>query len=98
TVTESKLAIAVARQGGLGIIHKNLTPEVQAGEVDKVKRSESGMIANPHTLSPDKHIGEALAVMEKYAISGIPITESGKLVGIITNRDLRFHGRLDLPI
>lgn len=98
TVTESKLAIAVARQGGLGIIHKNLTPEVQAGEVDKVKRSESGMITNPHTLSPDKPIGEALAVMEKYAISGIPITESGKLVGIITNRDLRFHRRLDLPI
>lgn len=98
TVTESKLAIAVARQGGLGIIHKNLTPEIQAGEVDKVKRSESGMITNPHTLSPDKPIGEALAAMEKYSISGIPITESGKLVGIITNRDLRFHRQLDLLI
>ncbi len=98
TVTESKLAIAVARQGGLGIIHKNLSPEVQAGEVDKVKRSESGMITNPHTLSPDKPIGEALAAMEKYSISGIPITEAGKLVGIITNRDLRFHKQLDLLI
>ncbi len=98
TVTESKLAIAVARQGGLGIIHKNLSPETQAGEVDKVKRSESGMITNPHTLSPDKPIGEALAAMEKYSISGIPITEAGKLVGIITNRDLRFHKQLDLLI
>lgn len=98
TVTESKLAIAVARQGGMGIIHKNLAPEIQASEVDKVKRSESGMISNPHTLTADKPIGEALAAMEKYSISGIPITDKGKLIGIITNRDLRFHNELDLKI
>lgn len=98
TVTEYRMAIALARQGGIGIIHKNLSPEVQAAEVDKVKRSESGMIVDPITLPPDRPIGEALQVMKKFAISGIPITESGKLVGIITNRDLRFQNELDLPI
>ncbi|MEW6411853.1 MAG: IMP dehydrogenase [Candidatus Zixiibacteriota bacterium] len=91
TVTEAQLAIALARLGGLGVIHKNMSPERQAGEVDKVKRSESGMIVNPITLPPEKTIGDALEVMKKFAISGIPITEEGRLVGILTNRDLRFH-------
>ena len=98
TVTESRLAIALARQGGMGIIHKNLTADLQASEVDKVKRSESGMIVDPITLPPDCLIGDALAVMKKFSISGIPITENGKLVGILTNRDLRFHKELNLPI
>lgn len=92
TVTESALAIALARQGGLGVIHKNMPPEAQANAVDKVKRSESGMIVDPITLPPDKTIGDALDVMSRFSISGIPITENGKLVGILTNRDLRFHG------
>jgi IMP dehydrogenase len=91
TVTECRLAIAIARQGGLGIVHKNLTPEEQAYEVDKVKRSESGMIVKPVTMTPDRPIGDALKVMKQFSISGIPITEAGKLVGILTNRDLRFH-------
>lgn len=91
TVTESRLAIALARQGGMGVIHKNLPIEVQANEVDKVKRSESGMIVDPITLSADKTVGDALEVMKQFSISGIPITEKGRLVGILTNRDLRFH-------
>ncbi len=91
TVTEYRMGIALARLGGLGIIHKNMSPEYQADEVDKVKRSESGMIVDPVTLPPDRPIGEALAVMERFSISGIPITEDGHLVGILTNRDLRFH-------
>lgn len=91
TVTESRLAIALAREGGIGVIHKNLTIEQQAAEVDRVKRSESGMISNPITLSPDNTIGDALALMQKYRISGIPIVDHGKLVGIMTNRDLRFE-------
>ncbi len=94
TVTESRLAIAIARQGGLGVIHKNMSPKRQAAEVDKVKRSESGMIVNPITLPPEKTIGDALNVMKRFSISGIPITENEKLVGILTNRDLRFHGDL----
>jgi len=98
TVTEYRMGIAIARQGGIGIIHKNLSPQYQAAEVDKVKRSESGMIVDPITLSPDKKIGEALAVMKKFHISGIPVTKEGKLVGILTNRDLRFHKYLDLAI
>ncbi len=98
TVTEYRMGIAIARQGGIGIIHKNLTPEEQTAEVDKVKRSESGMIVDPITLSPDKSIGDALAVMRQFHISGIPITKQGKLVGILTNRDLRFHKHLDLAI
>jgi len=98
TVTEYLMAIAVARQGGLGIIHKNLSPEAQAIQVDKVKRSESGMIVDPITLPPDRPIGEALAVMKKFHISGIPISENGKLVGILTNRDLRFNKKLNVPI
>jgi len=91
TVTESRLAIALARQGGLGVIHKNMSSTAQAEEVDKVKRSESGMIVDPITLPPEKTIGEALDVMHQFSISGIPITEKGKLVGILTNRDLRFQ-------
>lgn len=91
TVTESHLAIALARQGGMGVIHKNLPSKLQAAEVDKVKRSESGWIVDPITLPPDKTIGDALEVMNKFSISGIPITQNDKLVGILTNRDLRFH-------
>jgi IMP dehydrogenase len=98
TVTEAELAIALARQGGIGIIHKNLSPDRQAAEVDKVKRSESGMIVDPITLPPDRNIGEALEVMKRFSISGIPITEDGQLVGILTNRDLRFHTDLSQPI
>ncbi len=99
TVTESELAIALAREGGVGLIHKNLPIERQAEEVDKVKRSESGMIMNPITLGPGASLGEALALMEKYRISGVPITEpDGKLVGILTNRDVRFADRLNAPV
>jgi IMP dehydrogenase len=98
TVTEAELAIALARQGGIGIIHKNMQAKKQAAEVDKVKRSESGMIVNPITLPPQETIGEALNVMTMFSISGIPITESGKLVGIITNRDLRFQKNLGVRI
>src|ERR671911_698654 len=102
TVSESRLAIAMAQQGGIGVIHKNLSPEEQASEVDRVKRSESGMIVNPITLSPENRIYEALDLMKKYRISGVPITEAGakegRLVGILTNRDLRFETNLDRPI
>jgi IMP dehydrogenase len=102
TVTESRLAIAMAQQGGIGVIHKNLSVEQQASEVDRVKRSESGMIVNPITLSPTNRIYEALDLMRKYRISGVPITENGdkegRLVGILTNRDLRFETNLDRPI
>ncbi len=98
TVTESHMAIALAQQGGLGIIHRNLTIEQQANEVDKVKRSESGMIVDPVTMSPDAKVSDALEIMRKYKISGVPITKSGKLVGILTNRDLRFETRFDVPI
>jgi len=102
TVTESRLAIAMAQHGGLGVIHKNLTIEEQASEVDRVKRSESGMIVNPITLSPSHRIHEALALMNRYRISGVPITEDGskegRLVGILTNRDLRFETNVDRPI
>ena len=98
TVTESRMAIAMAQQGGLGIIHRNLSIEQQAGEVDKVKRSESGMIVDPITMSPDAKIADALEVMKRYRISGVPITKNGKLVGILTNRDLRFETRTDIPI
>ncbi len=90
TVTEADMAIAVAREGGLGVIHKNLDPRTQAAEVERVKRSESGMITNPITLEPDKTIDEAQELMRHYRISGVPITEGPKLVGILTNRDLRF--------
>src|ERR1700712_2836843 len=98
TVTESRLAIAIAQQGGLGVVHRNLTIEQQAGEIDKVKRSESGMIVDPVTIEPERPISDALDVMRRYKISGVPVTKNGKLVGILTNRDLRFVSRTDLPI
>jgi IMP dehydrogenase len=98
TVTESHMAIALAQQGGLGIIHRNLSIEQQANEVDKVKRSESGMIVDPVTMHATDRVSDALEVMRKYKISGVPITENGKLVGILTNRDLRFETRFDIPI
>ena len=102
TVTESGLAIAMAQIGGLGVIHKNLSIDEQAAEVDRVKRSESGMIVNPITLSPTNTLAEALDLMQQYRISGVPITEDGskegRLVGILTNRDLRFENNLKRPI
>ena len=98
TVTGSRTAICMSREGGLGVIHKNNSPEEQALEVDQVKKSESGMIVDPITMSPDEKISAALALMKKYRISGVPITEKGKLVGILTNRDLRFETELDQPI
>lgn len=91
TVTESKMAIAMARQGGIGIIHKNMSIEAQADEVDKVKRSENGVITDPFFLSPDNTLQDADNLMAKFRISGVPITENGRLVGIITNRDLKFE-------
>jgi IMP dehydrogenase len=99
TVTEARLAIAMAQHGGLGVIHKNMPIDRQAEEVDKVKRSEAGMIVDPVTMRPWQSISEAMQVMEKYKISGVPVTDkNGKLVGILTNRDLRFETRFDLPI
>jgi len=99
TVTEAKMAIALARQGGIGIVHKNLPPERQADEVDRVKRSESGMILNPITLGPDHSLREALRLTARFSISGVPIVEEdGRLVGIVTNRDLQFERELDRPI
>src|SRR4026209_761329 len=102
TVTESGLAIAMAQHGGIGVIHKNLSIEEQATEVDRVKRSESGMIVNPITLAPENRIHEAQALMMKYRISGVPITEGGRnevrLLGILTNRDLRFEVNVTRPI
>ena len=98
TVTESRLAIALAQQGGIGIIHRNMPIDKQAAEVDKVKRSESGMIVDPITMAPNDKIEEAVKLMAHYKISGVPITENGRLVGILTNRDLRFETRFHLPI
>src|SRR5215470_16755299 len=99
TVTESHLAIALAQQGGIGMIHRNMTIARQAEEVDRVKRSESGMIVDPITIEPERKISDALEVMRRFRISGIPVTrEDGKLVGILTNRDLRFETRFDLPV
>lgn len=99
TVTESEMAIAIAREGGIGIIHRNMSIEKQVSEVDKVKRYESGMILNPITLTPDRKVREALELMSYYKISGIPIVDtSGKLVGILTNRDLRFDPDLDAEV
>ncbi|MBQ4637796.1 MAG: IMP dehydrogenase, partial [Clostridia bacterium] len=98
TVTENKLAIAIAREGGMGIIHKNMTIQEQAENVDKVKRSEHGVITDPFFLSPDHLVADANALMAKYRISGVPITVGGKLVGIITNRDLRFETDYSRPI
>src|SRR4051794_26993105 len=98
TVTESHMAIALAQQGGMGIIHRNMPIDRQAEEVDRVKRSESGMIVDPVTIEPEKKISDALELMKRYRISGVPVTREGKLVGILTNRDLRFETRFDLPV
>ena len=98
TVTESRLAIAMAREGGMGIIHKNMSIEEQAKEVDKVKRSEHGVITDPFFLAPDNLVKDAVSLMERYRISGVPVTKEGKLVGILTNRDLRFETNYEQPI
>jgi IMP dehydrogenase len=98
TVTESRLAIAMAQQGGMGVVHRNLTIAQQAGEIDKVKRSESGMIVDPVTITPEQPIADALELMRRFKISGVPVTRNRKLVGILTNRDLRFVSRTDIPI
>jgi len=98
TVTESKTAIAMAQEGGLGIIHRNLTVSAQAAEVEKVKKFESGMISEPITVAPEQKIYEAREIMQKFHISGLPVTKNGKLVGILTNRDLRFEKNLDRPV
>jgi IMP dehydrogenase len=98
TVTESRMAIAMAQAGGIGIVHRNLSIADQAGEIDKVKRSESGMIVDPVTIEPDQMIGDALEVMRRYKISGVPVVRGKRLVGILTNRDLRFETRTDVPV
>ncbi len=98
TVTEARLAIALARQGGMGVVHRNLSPEAQANEVDKVKRSEAGMIVDPITLSPDNTLADAEAIMSRYHISGLPVTDHGKLVGILTNRDVQFATQHEAPV
>ncbi len=98
TVTEARLAIALARQGGIGVIHRNLSPAAQADEVDKVKRSEAGMIVDPITLRPDNTLADAEAIMARYHISGLPVTDGGKLVGILTNRDVRFATDRAAPV
>src|ERR1700674_4408319 len=98
TVTEASLAIAIAQQGGIGVVHKNLSIERQAEEVDKVKRSESGMIVDPVTIAPEISVRQALDFMNKYKVSGLPVTRGQRLVGILTNRDLRFERNLDQPV
>src|SRR3977135_2776954 len=101
TVTESRLAIAIARQGGIGMVHRNMPIDRQAEEVDRVKRSESGMIVDPVTISPDITLRQALEIMTKYRISGLPVTRGPRLAGLLTNRDLRFeknHTQLDSPV
>ncbi|HEY6394808.1 MAG TPA: IMP dehydrogenase, partial [Candidatus Binataceae bacterium] len=98
TVTESRTAIAIAQHGGFGFIHRNLSIEQQAAEVEIVKKYESGMITDPITVHPEQKIGDALAVMERFRISGLPVVSEGRLVGILTNRDLRFEKRLDKPV
>src|SRR5579871_3171363 len=99
TVTEARLAIALAREGGLGVVHRNLSIEAQVSEVDKVKRSEAGMIVEPLTLPPDALVSDAVELMERYHVSGVPITaDDGRLVGILTNRDLRFEQNHAQPV
>ena len=95
TVTESELAIALAREGGIGVIHKNMSISDQVSQVDRVKRSESGMIVDPVTLPPEATLGDAHAIMARFHISGVPITENGRLIGILTNRDLRFEDSME---
>jgi IMP dehydrogenase len=98
TVTESRMAISIAQEGGIGFVHRNMPVEAQAREVEKVKKSESGMIADPVTVHPDQRISDALEVMKQFSISGLPVTRDGRLVGILTHRDLRFEKRLDRPV
>src|SRR5580765_6711378 len=98
TVTEARMAIALAREGGIGIVHRNLSIADEVAEVDKVKRSESGLIVEPLTLPPSALVADALELMEHYHISGVPITDSGRLVGILTNRDLRFEKEPSQPV
>src|SRR5438132_9582371 len=99
TVTEARTAIAIAQEGGIGIVHRNLPVAAQAKEVERVKKSESGMISDPVTVRPEQPIHEALDIMRRYQISGLPVTrDGGELVGILTNRDLRFEKRLDRPV
>ena len=98
TVTDARLAIAIARQGGIGFVHRNMSIDRQAEEVDRVKRSESGMIVDPVTIAPEISVREALEIMNKYKVSGLPVTRGQRLVGILTNRDLRFERNLDQPV
>src|ERR1700683_1815068 len=98
TVTDARLAIAIARHGGIGVVHRNMTIQRQAEEVDKVKRSESGMIVDPVTIAPELSVRQALEIMNKYKVSGLPVTRGQRLVGILTNRDLRFERNLDQPV
>ena len=98
TVTESEAAISMAREGGIGFIHRNMSIESQVMEVDKVKKSESGMIVDPVTIDPDQKVYAVLQLMEKYRISGVPVVKGDQLVGIVTNRDLRFETRMDKPV
>jgi IMP dehydrogenase len=98
TVTDARLAIALARQGGIGFVHRNMTIERQAEEIDRVKRSESGMIVDPVTIAPEISVRQALDIMNKYRVSGLPVTRGQRLVGILTNRDLRFERNLDQPV
>jgi IMP dehydrogenase len=98
TVTDASMAIAVAREGGIGILHRAMSPEKQAFEVDKVKKSESGMIIDPITVSPEAPLSDAFALMERYKISGVPVTVNGKLTGILTNRDLRFETKMSRKV
>ena len=98
TVTEGETAISMAREGGIGFIHRNMSINSQAMEVDKVKKSESGMIVDPVTIRPEQKVAEVLALMEKYRISGVPVTRQDQLVGIVTNRDLRFETELEKPV
>src|SRR6202158_5632972 len=98
TVTESRLAIALAQEGGIGIIHKNMTPKAQAAEVAKVKRFESGVVKDPITVSPAMTVREVLEITRKHRISGLPVLEGRRVVGIVTNRDLRFETNLDQPV
>src|ERR1700693_1912450 len=98
TVTDSRLAIAISRQGGIGFIHRNMSIDRQAEEVDRVKRSESGMIVDPVTIAPELSVRQALDIMNKYKVSGLPVTRGAHLLGILTNRDLRFERNLDQPV
>src|SRR5438874_5079709 len=98
TVTDARLAIAIAQKGGIGIVHKNLTAQAQAAEVAKVKRFESGVLRDPMTVPPDMTVREVMALQQQHKISGFPVVKSGKVVGIVTNRDLRFETQLDQPV